>query len=157
MKIDQEEFEKVRKEGETFYATIDKVNCPYFGEIVLFNSQGIDHLLFKKLDKMRNKEDQYMRFKLLHLAPEVVKRSHLLQGILKTKKFERIRVHNRTDTKYVNVVFYEFVAIIKRNRVKVIIKQVENGEKFFWSIIPFWGMNETTKERIFHEGVPEED
>jgi len=46
---------------------------------------------------------------------------------------------------------------VKRDRVKIIVKQIDSGEKFFWSIIPFWGMNDETKSRIFHEGEPEED
>ena len=48
-------------------------------------------------------------------------------------------------------------ALVKRDRVKIIVKQIDSGEKFFWSIIPFWGMNDETKSRIFHEGEPEED
>lgn len=79
------------------------------------------------------------------------------EGILETKKFERIRMKGRTDTVLKPVSYYEFIAVIKRNRVRVIAKQIDNGEKFFWSIIPFWGMNENTMTRILHNGVPEED
>jgi hypothetical protein len=39
----------------------------------------------------------------------------------------------------------------------VIIKQIEQDALFFWSIIPFWGMDQNTKQRIFHHGIPEED
>ena len=56
-----------------------------------------------------------------------------------------------------NVTYYEFIALIKRDRVKIIVKQIENGEFFFWSIIPYWGMHEGTRTRLFHEGIPEED
>ncbi len=98
-----------------------------------------------------------MRFKLIALAPEVLKSSHTLQGMLETKKFERVRVHGRTDVVLKSVNYYEFIAVIKRNRVRVVVKQIDNGEKFFWSLIPFWGMNEDTMSRILHEGVPEED
>jgi hypothetical protein len=157
MKIEQEEFEKVREKGEAFYATIGKVNCPYFGEPVFFNQKGLEHLIFKKLYKMRTMEDQYMRFKLLHLAPEVLRRSHTIQCLLETKKFEKIRVHNRTDLVLKPVTYYEFIAIIKRDRIKIIVKQVENGEKYFWSIIPFWKMNKSTMTRLLHDGDPEDD
>jgi hypothetical protein len=98
-----------------------------------------------------------MRFKLIHLAPEVVKLSHTLQGILETKRFEKIKMHSRMDTILKPVNYYEFMALIKRNRVKVIIKQIDGGQRFFWSIIPFWGMNQETMSRIFHSGTPEED
>ena len=106
---------------------------------------------------MRSEQDQYMRFKLIHLAPEVLKSSHTVQGILETRRFERVRVNNRTDTILKSVVYYEFIAVIKRNRVKIIVKQIDGGRKFFWSIIPFWGMNSETKTRLLHGGIPEED
>ncbi|KKU67880.1 MAG: hypothetical protein UX89_C0011G0003 [Parcubacteria group bacterium GW2011_GWA2_47_16] len=98
-----------------------------------------------------------MRFKLIHLAPEVLKASHTLQGILETKKFERVRTHSRTEDVLKAVNYYEFIAVIKRNRVRVVVKQIDGGEKFFWSLIPFWGMNKETMSRILHDGVPEED
>ena len=115
----------------------------------------------KNLDEIREKarleQDQYMRFKLIHLAPEVLQHSHTVQGVLETKRFERIRVNSRTDTVLKLVVYYEFIAVVDRNRVKIIVKQIDGGEKFFWSIIPFWGMNTDTMTRILHEGIPEED
>lgn len=55
------------------------------------------------------------------------------------------------------VTYYEFIAVMKQNRVRVIIKQIDGGQKFFWSIVPFWGMNTETMNRILHEGEPEED
>ena len=42
-------------------------------------------------------------------------------------------------------------------RVKIIVKQVEDGEKFFWSLIPSWGNHKLTGERILHDGNPEHD
>lgn len=98
-----------------------------------------------------------MRFKLIHLAPEVLVNSKTVQGVLETKKFEKVRVNSRTDIILKPVNYFEFIAVIKRNRIKVIIKQVDDGEMFFWSLIPFWGMNKETMQRILHEGVPEED
>ena len=80
-----------------------------------------------------------------------------MQGVLETKKFERVRVHSRTDTVLKPVNYYEFIAVIKRNRVKVIVKQIENGQKFFWSIIPFWKYDDKKKERKMCYGNPEED
>ena len=112
---------------------------------------------FIQRDKARLEADQYMRFKLIGLAPEVLKLSHTVQGILESKRFERIRVNSRTDTILKPVNYYEFIAVIKRNRIKVIVKQIDGGSNFFWSIIPFWGMNTDTMTRLLHEGTPEED
>ncbi|MEK7089006.1 MAG: hypothetical protein AAB913_02660 [Patescibacteria group bacterium] len=153
----EQQFKETKEKGEELYKTISEVYCPYFKEKISFRAQGLEHLKFKSRNKARLEQDQYMRFKLLNLVPEILKLSYTLQGIFETKKFERIRVYNRTDTILKSVNYYEFIAIIKRNRIRIIIKQIDGGEKFFWSIIPFWGMNMETMNRILHDGIPEED
>lgn len=157
LKFTDEEFRKIKINGEFLYKSLGDVYCPYFKEKISFRASGLEHLNFKKHRKTRPDKDQYMRFKLLQLAPEILRASHTLQGIFETRKFERIRVHGRTDTVMKTVKYYEFIAVIRRNRVKIIVKQIENGNKFFWSIIPFWRMNYKTMERILCEGIPEED
>lgn len=157
MTLDLENFEEIRTKGEEFYKTITDSHCPYFKEKVFFNAQGLEHLKFKKLRKARSEQDQYMRFKLVHLAPEIIKLSNTLQGKWETKQFEYVKNNSRWEHVMKNVIYYEFIAVLKRNRVKVIVKQVESGKKIFWSIIPFWGMNEETVERVLHDGKPSED
>jgi len=34
--------------------------------------------------------------------------------------------------------FWTFEAVIDNRRIKVIIRQVGNGKKHFWSVIPTW-------------------
>ena len=41
------------------------------------------------------------------------------KGCLDTKGFERVRVHSRTDVLLRSVKYYEFIALIKRDRVKL--------------------------------------
>jgi len=98
-----------------------------------------------------------MRFKLLHLAPDVIRNSKTLQGIWETKSFEKIRVHGRTDIILKDVEYYEFVAVTEDVRVKVIVKQIEEGKRYFWSIIPYWKVDKKTQKRKLHSGYPEED
>lgn len=133
-----------------FYQKIGQVYCPYFKEKISFNARGFEHLGFKKFNKARGIEDQYMRFKLIELAPEILAASGTLQGISIRNSFERMRVHNRTDIVLKPVSYYEFIAVVRGYRVKIVIKQIEEGEKFFWSLIPFWETNSITKERALH-------
>lgn len=157
LKFSNEEFEKVKSAGEFFYKSIVEVYCPYFKEKIAFNAQGLEHLKFKQREKARYEKDQYMRFKLIAVAPEILKISSSLQGIWETKKFEYIKINKKWVNILKDVTYYEFIAVIKRNRVKIIVKQVDGGRKIFWSIIPFWGMNKETMTRILYEGNPEED
>jgi len=157
MTLDLENFEEVRMKGEAFYKTLIEVRCPYLKENVAFNAEGLEHLKFKGKRKARPQQDQYMRLKLLHVAPLVVQTSATLQGVWETKSFEKVRIHSRTDTILKNVTYYEFVAVIDSIRVKVIIKRIENGRCFFWSNIPYWGIDKNTQKRKLYSGYPAED
>ncbi len=157
MTLDLENFDEVRIKGEELYKSFNEVLCPYFKGKVSFNAQGLEHLKFKQQRKARAQQDQYMRFRLLHLAPLVLKLSATLQGVWETKSFERTRMHSRTELVLKRVIYYEFVAVIEKVRVKVIVKEVEGGNKFFWSIIPYWGIDKNTQKRKLHSGYPEED
>lgn len=157
MTLDLENFEEVRMKGEALYKTLTEVRCPYLKENVSFNAEGLEHLKFKAKRKARPRQDQYMRLKLLHVAPIVLQTSATLQGVWETKAFEKVRMHSRTDIVLKNVSYYEFVAVIDSIRVKVIIKSIEGGKWFFWSIIPYWGIDKNTQKRKLYSGYPAED
>ena len=81
--IDEGLFLKTKTTGETFYKQITSVYCPYLKEKVGFNSAGLEHLKFRDTnERPRNKFDQYTRFKLFYLVPEILKKSYTVQGIL---------------------------------------------------------------------------
>ncbi|MEI6346052.1 MAG: hypothetical protein WCO79_02360 [bacterium] len=149
--VDVSKFEAIKKKGEAFYQNIGQVYCPYLKEKVSFNAQGLEHLKFKQRGKARNLGDQYMRFKLIAFAPKILGASGTLQGLLRTNAFERVKIHSRTEMFLRSVSYFEFIAIVDQFRVKILVKQIEDGEKFFWSIIPFWSTNSSTRERTFHD------
>jgi len=156
----QQDFLKVKNNAEIFYGTIGEVYCPYFKQNIVFNAKGLRHLKFKSDRQARLARDQYSRLKLLHFVPEVLKLSHTIQGIWKTRTFEEHKTDS-TNNKWArimkDVTFYEFVAVLDTIRMKVIVKQVLGGKKYFWSVIPFWGINKNTNKRVLHSGNPECD
>jgi hypothetical protein len=152
---DPKDFDAVKAKAEALYSTIGSVRTPYFKETVAFNAKGIRHLKFKSDEVARPSKDQYPRLKLLRLAPEVLKLSHTVQGIWQTKQFEREKTNGRWERTLRDVTFYEFLAVIDKVRVKVIVKEV-GGEKYFWSIIPFWRVD-TNKKRLLYSGRPDSD
>lgn len=155
--LDVDNYDEVRLKGELIYQSLGEVYCPYFKDSVYFNSQGLEHLIFKRRDIKRAIEDQFMRFKLLHLVPLVLGCTTTLQGIWNTKHFEKIRVSSRTDILLKDVVYYEFICVIEDKRIKIIVKEVERGQKIFWSIIPFWNKGRGRLGRKMYEGDPQED
>ena len=152
-----EKNDTARTKGEWLYKTISLAYCPYLKENIAFNSKGLEHLKYHKHGKARNGEDQKRRFRILHLAPRVISESRTLQGISRQQVFERVRIHNRTETRLVGAVFYEFIAVMDNTRVKVIVKSVENGEKYFWSIFPYWKFNKRSNSRELFTGSPDND
>jgi hypothetical protein len=156
-----EDFEGIIASGEALYRTFTSIRCPYFSDDVHFNTYGWEHLMFKQRGKARARQDKMMRLRLLHLVPEVLKLSRTVQGVWETRQFERVRMHSRTDTILKTVTYYEFIAVLHQVRIKVIVKQVDSGQKYFWSIIPLWratkqrGKNKAIRK--VHNGNPTED
>ncbi|MBT3817098.1 MAG: hypothetical protein HOE80_03285 [Candidatus Magasanikbacteria bacterium] len=157
MSLDIDNFEEVRVKAEDFYKGLSQVYCPYLKDKISFNSSGLRHIKFKRQRQSRSRQDQYMRFKLLHLAPKVISASATLQGILESNNFERVRVNSKTQNIMKFVTYYEFIAVIDSIRVKVILKQIEDGECFFWSIIPYWGVDKEHRRKKLHSGYPAND
>lgn len=153
----EEKFQRVKYKAEELYKTLGEIYCPYFGEKIIFNAKGLEHLKFKKKNHARSREDQHIRLKYLRLAPEILKLSKTIQGISHAKSFEIIRSNARTEIMLKPVSYYEFIAILEDVRVRIIVKQIETGPKYFWSIIPFWKMDKTTFVRKMHHGDPEVD
>ena len=151
----------MKHNAEDFYGKIGSVYCPYFSSNISFNVKGLEHLIFKSWNRTRPVSDQFSRFRHLALAPKVIQNSKTLQGFWSTQKFERVK---KKDGKWQQVLksttYYEFIAIMESHgskiRIKVIVKQVDGGGKFFLSLIPFWGVDKRG-ERIMHSGNPEND
>jgi hypothetical protein len=144
--IPEEHFLKVKQEAEEKYKKLSPIHCPYLKDKVNFNSEGLDHIKFKSWQKARVISDQYTRLRLLYLVPEILKLSHTVQGKLDRKEWERRKRHGKWEKLLIDVSYWEFVHVIGKVRIKVIIKQVKGGEKFFRSIIPFWRMDEGNKK-----------
>jgi|SRR3989338_6495233 len=161
MSVDLEKFNKFKAEAEELYKTFGETNCPYLGTKVGFNAKGLEHIKFKARSVARSTQDQYVRFRLLKLAPDIVRKSHTLQEYFKTKKFESLKIGSEWEQKMVNITYYGFVAIVADMRIKVVLKQIDDGKIFFWSIIPFWKNEQKNtpniNKKILHVGDLEID
>lgn len=157
VEISKELFEKTKEKAEALYRTFGSVNCPYLKAKVRFDTNGLAHIKFKSWGRPRSRFEQYIRLKLVHLAPEVLQQSHTVQGIWNTTHWERQKKYGRWEKIPKPVTYYEFVAVVGKVRVKVIVKMITGGEPHLWSIIPFWRMNEVTKQRKLYEGNLETD
>lgn len=157
LQFTDEQFNKLKLNSEELYKSVGEVHCPYFKEKIIFNAKGLEHLKFKSKNHARSRDDQYIRLKLLHLAPQILKVSNTVQGFSERKIFELNRSNHRNEKILVDVVYYEFVAVLEGVRVRIIVKKVGTAPKYFWSIIPHWKVDKVTGKRRMNYGNPEDD
>ncbi len=104
-----------------------EVNCPAFPkEKIIFNAKGINHLIYKGSRSRREISRIETNVRLLPSAIKILKIMPLAQEEM---------FYVRESTKYQ---FWTFEAVIDNRRIKAIIRQVGNGKKHFWSVIPAW-------------------
>lgn len=156
MTLDLNDFDRVHDSAKKQYDSLTSVWCPYLQQEVFFNTEGFRHIKFKTQRRARPKQDQYMRLKLVKYAPDILNNSKTLQGLWETRGFEKQRIHNRTDTVMVNITYYEFIAILEGKRIRVIVKKIDEGQCFFWSVIPHWRLS-SASTREMHTGSPDID
>jgi len=155
MDIRDEKLVELKEKAELEYKEIGSVFCPYFQEDVNFNAKGLEHIKFKGRNKARSHQDQYIRLRCLSLAPKIISLSHTLQGYQERNEMVNVK---SGKWKYLmkSVNYFEFVAVLKEVRVRIIVRKVGSGEPDFWSIIPFWRMDKFGN-RLIHSGNPSED
>lgn len=158
-KFDEKKFKDIKERAEELYKTIGKIKCPYLDDFVHFNTKGLDHLIFgtKKKSRTRPEQEQMIRFRILNLAPEIIARSHTLQEFNEMNSFERVKINSRWEKRMKKVKYYAFIAIVGELRAKVIVKEVEGGVKFFYSIHPFWKKDHRNGKKLMYSGDLEED
>lgn len=132
-------YKKLREDADNFYLKIGKVYCPAFNnEPVYFNSKGFNHLIYKSGHTERNRSVQIMKFKLLPKVKKIIQISTTYQeyeeSLIEIERYKFKKKNKETVT----VKYWAFVAIIQDTRIKVIIRQLGNGQKHFWSVIPAW-------------------
>lgn len=147
------EFELVLREAQERYKAVGQIRCPYFREAVRFDPPGFEHLRRKSWNRGRSRQDQFMRLKHVAAAPEILRLSNTLQGVWHGHERVRQHKHGRWQESFVPTTFYEFVAVVRERRFKVIVKAPQGQEKAFWSLIPFWRSNDGGGRRL-HDGDP---
>jgi len=135
MAFTKEKYRLLKSIAVRNYEKIGQIYCPYFHESVHFNSIGIEHILFRHRDNRRPERDQYPRLKVLYLAPAIISLSHTLQSY-------GVRIENNTMVRY-----YVFSALLNTRTTIVVVRQVGNGSKHFFSLMPDWRKNKFPRER----------
>ncbi len=131
-------YEEIRKDAAKLYGGFGTVDCPALGQSVQFTSEGFNHLVYSAPKKMRDKKAQILRFDMLEKAKFILEVSTTYQEYDEEIIYKK--VNRRGFWVPMNVVTrcWGFVAIVRKFRVKVVVKQEGNGAIEFLSVAPAW-------------------
>ncbi len=111
------------------YKKIGEIECSAFaGEKVVFNAKGFSHLMYQGSGKEKSRPEKESQTRV-GLIPRAVK---LLQMMPLPQEESEYEVEGK---KYK---YWAFEAVVGDKRIKVVVRQVGNGKKHFWSVIPGW-------------------
>lgn len=111
------------QESKLNYAKIGAVICPALNnELVYFNKHGFNHLI-RKGRKLRIQQDRIKKLKLLQYAPIIISNTRNIT--------EHIKSVQNDSCAY----FWAIHEKINSIKIRVIIRQNNNGNKHFFSIM----------------------
>jgi len=128
-------YEKSKKKAKEIYSKIGRIKCPALSnEYISFSRIGFNHLIRKgRIPRPRN--EQKRRFVLLPYIEEIIKNpeakifyKHKRIKYKANRHGEKILIESEAD-------FWIFAQEIKSCIVKVVIRQLGNGNKHFLSVM----------------------
>lgn len=136
MEVDPQYFNERRERAKAVYLSEREIYCPYFKAKVVLNSDGFHHLQFSAR-RERTKREQLLKFRLLPLTLDVIRKSGTLQ------EYRRMLTPTGTPSPRDGSVpmkaveYWGFVAIVgeKPIRLRVIVRRVGTGNLTFWSVM----------------------
>jgi hypothetical protein len=157
MDVDADKFAESKERARSRYDSQKSIRCPYFQTEIILNSDGFHHLQFSAR-RERNKREQLLKFSMLPLGFEIIKKSGTIQEYRKI--LMPVGKKSATDglTPMKEVEFWGLVAIVERNRpikVRVVLRRVGTGNITFWSIMPY-GKIANGSQKLTGQGLEDE-
>lgn len=149
-------FEKRKEKAEEIFSAQKNLYNPYFKTSIVLNSDGFHHLQFSGR-RERNKKEQLLKFNLLPLALDIIKKSGTIQEYrrLLTPIGKPSALNGSILLKEVE--YWGLVAIIGDSKIKVrtVLRRVGDGNITFWSVMPYSKIKHS-KQKIFSDGIENE-
>ncbi len=153
---DGEYFREKKERAKKLFEKQRVIHNPYFGRGIVLNADGFHHLQFSAR-RERSKQEQMLKFSLLPLAFEVIRRSGTVQEYRKTLTPIGERHSKDGLTKMKTVEYWGFVAIVGERpiRVRTILRRVGDGNITFWSVMPHSKIKNGA-QKLASEGIDDE-
>ena len=153
MEIDENLFREKKEKAKTLYTAQSSIHCPYFGKHVILNSDGFHHLQFSAR-RERDEKEQALKFKLLPLALEVIRKAGTVQEY-RDCLIEVGKKSSHGEMSMKRAQFWGFDALVGSDRIKIrtVIRQVGDGHITFWSVMPLVKLKKGSPRKLFTDGI----
>ena len=128
-------YEKAKQQAKQIYSKIGRIKCPALGdEYVFFTSAGFDHILRKgRIPRTRN--EQKRRFTLMPYVENIIKNPTAKIIYRKLDVKEKVNRHGEKVLVESVAHFWTFREKINDCVIKVVIRQLANKDKHFFSVM----------------------
>ena len=152
--IDFEYFNQKKEKAKQIYNSQRGVYCPYFQGQIILNSDGFHHLQFSAR-RERNKKEQLLKFSLLPLALDLIRKSGTIQEYRKSlgpsgKKSKRDGSVLMKEFQY-----WGLVAIVGESKIKirVVLRRIGDGNIIFWSVMPYSKLKRGERQKLLQRAL----
>jgi hypothetical protein len=129
-------YEKTKAKALGIYRRIGAIPAPAFnGELVFFTRIGFDHLTLAKGRKLRSKNEQKRRFRLLVYAEQILKNPKAIILYRGQEVKYKINRHGQEILLTGTGKFWTFTESIEGTRIKLVVGQIGDQKKQFISIM----------------------
>ena len=156
MEPDINHFNQRKEKAKQIYTAKKSIHNPYFRTEIVLNSDGFHHLQFSAR-RERNKREQMLKFSLLPLALDIIKKSGTIQEYRKllTPIGKPSALNGSIPMKEVQ--YWGLVAIVGEKQIKVraVLRKVGDGNITFWSVMPYSKFRQG-QQKFFTDGIEDE-
>jgi hypothetical protein len=137
MDVDPIYFKEKKDKAKAIFDAEREIYCPYFQTRVVLNSDGFHHLQFSAR-REREKKSQLLKFSLLPLAFDIIRRAGTIQEYRKLLTPIGKPSPRDASIPMKEVEYWGLVAIVREKNVKVrvVLRRVGTGNVTFWSVMP---------------------
>jgi hypothetical protein len=131
----RDSYRNLRDRTRELFQDHPHIRCPYFNADVILNADGLHHLRYSDRHE-RSKPEQMLKFRLLPLALDVLRKSGTVQEYRRIwQPIGEPKSDGMREAKEVE--YWGFVAIIgpRPDKIRVIVRRVGTGHYTFWSVM----------------------
>jgi hypothetical protein len=156
MEPTQEYFDARKERAKALFTAQRTIRNPYFQRDVILNSDGFHHLQFSAR-RERNKREQLLKFSLLPLAFEIIRKAGTVQEYRQILTPIGKPSARNGSIPMKNVEYWGLIGIVGEGKIKVrtILRKVGDGNITFWSVMPYSKIK-NGRQKIFSDGIDDD-